>query len=107
VRSLRHRPHPGAEHQPSRRAQGRKCPSGYRIGASDGGPGKWAEINRKDTKANRYEKQVTGAPNNIEWHVSDAEMAKKIDEILKNSNNGLPENNQGIIKVIHTPDIVN
>jgi len=152
-----------------------KSPSGYRIGASDGGPGKWAEINRKDTKANRYEKQVTGAPNNIaydvngvmfdridaeqrvlldakryteicpladckpeflkdkvanelveqaehqikavqqsaqpeipiEWHVADAEMAKKIDEILKRSDNETLASNPGIIKVIPTPDIVN
>ena len=47
-----------------------KSPSGYRIGASDGGPGKWAEINRPNTPAYRYEKQVTGAPKNIEYDVN-------------------------------------
>jgi hypothetical protein len=42
-------------------------PSGYALGASDGGSGAWRDIDRgKGTKAreaaNRYQEQVTGAP---------------------------------------------
>lgn len=52
-----------------------KSPSGYKVGASDGGIGKYVEINRPDTPAFRYEKQVTGNPKNIEYEVN----GKKFD----------------------------
>jgi len=41
-----------------------KSPSGYRIGASDGGSGQWVERGRPDSDAYRYQQQVTGAPRN-------------------------------------------
>lgn len=44
-------------------------PSNYEIGASDGGNGAWMEMPRPDTPNFRFEKQVTGAPNNIEYNV--------------------------------------
>jgi len=44
-------------------------PSKYAIGSSDGGPGKWHTINRPDTDAYRFEKQVTGAPRSTEYRV--------------------------------------
>jgi len=47
-----------------------RSPSGYAIGASDGGSGGWTEIARPDTSAYRYEKQITGAPRNVEYQVS-------------------------------------
>lgn len=52
-----------------------KSPSGYKVGASDGGNGKFVEINRPDSPAFQYEKQVTGNPKNIEYEVS----GKKFD----------------------------
>ncbi len=45
-------------------------PSGYAIGSGDGGPGAWTEINRPDTEAYRYEKQITGAPRNVEYELN-------------------------------------
>lgn len=47
-----------------------RSPSGYVIGSSDGGPGKWHTINRPDTPPYRYEKQVTGAPKSTEYRVN-------------------------------------
>lgn len=47
-----------------------KSPSKYLIGASDGGPGAWTSISRPDTPAYRFEKQVTGAPANVEYRVN-------------------------------------
>jgi hypothetical protein len=46
-----------------------KSPSGYKVGASDGGKGAWTEITRPDNAHFRYEKQITGAPNNVEYRV--------------------------------------
>lgn len=46
-------------------------PSKYRLGASDGGPGVWVKVNRGNSSpaAYKFEKQVTGAPPNIEYEV--------------------------------------
>lgn len=47
-------------------------PSGYKIGASDGGAGNWVDINRGagDPKPwELFETQVTGAPKNVEYEV--------------------------------------
>lgn len=41
-----------------------KSPSGYRVGASDGGGGQWVERGRPDSDAYRYQQQITGAPRN-------------------------------------------
>ena len=41
-----------------------KSPSGYRLGASDGGAGQWVERGRPDSAAYRYQQQVTGTPRN-------------------------------------------
>nr|WP_246448265.1 polymorphic toxin-type HINT domain-containing protein [Roseateles oligotrophus] len=49
--------------------QAPKSPSGYKLGASDGGKGAWIEISRPDNAHFRYEKQITGAPRNIEYQV--------------------------------------
>jgi hypothetical protein len=52
-----------------------KSPSNYALGASDGGPGKWVTAPREDNAHFQYEKQVTGAPNNVEYEVD----GKKFD----------------------------
>lgn len=39
-----------------------RSPSGYQLGASDGGNGKWVTRGRPDSPAIRYQQQVTGAP---------------------------------------------
>lgn len=39
-----------------------KSPSGYQLGASDGGNGQWVTRGRPDSAAIRYQQQVTGAP---------------------------------------------
>jgi hypothetical protein len=52
-----------------------KSPSGYKIGASDGGKGAWVEIGRPDDSHFRYEKQVSSSPKNIEYEVG----GKKFD----------------------------
>lgn len=49
-------------------------PSGYRLGASDGGSGAWRTINHQDTPAYRYQQQVTGAPRNLEYRVMDRDF---------------------------------
>lgn len=41
-----------------------KSPSGYQLGASDGGNGQWVIRSRPDSAAIRYQQQVTGAPRN-------------------------------------------
>lgn len=51
-----------------------KSPSNYALGATDGGPGKWVEISRPDTNAYKFEKQVTGAPPNIEYEVNNVKF---------------------------------
>jgi len=45
--------------------------SNYKLGASDGGPGVWFAVPRGNSKpsAYNYEKQVTGAPRNVEYRV--------------------------------------
>jgi len=55
--------------------QAAKSPSGYKIGASDGGPGKWKEIGRPDDENYAYQRQISGAPKNIEYEVG----GKKFD----------------------------
>jgi hypothetical protein len=46
-------------------------PSGFKIGASDGGKGKWAVANRGvETPQSKYETQITGAPHNVEYEVN-------------------------------------
>lgn len=45
-------------------------PSGYKLGASDGGLGTWRNIGREDNQNFQYEKQITGAPSNIEYQVN-------------------------------------
>lgn len=52
-----------------------KSPSGYKLGASDGGKGEWVEAVRDDTPHFRYEKQITGAPKSVEYEVN----GKKFD----------------------------
>ena len=45
-------------------------PSGYRVGASDGGPGAWRRPGRGPEDAHsRYETQITGAPHGTEYAV--------------------------------------
>ena len=46
-------------------------PSNYKLGASDGGPGAWVEAPRGNSwpEAYSYEKQVTGAPRNVEYAI--------------------------------------
>jgi len=51
-----------------------QSPSGYRIGASDGGPGEWVTRPRADNPNFRYEKQVTGAPNNTEYRAGNSDF---------------------------------
>ena len=46
-----------------------KSPSGYKVGASDGGNGSWVEINRPDNPHFNYEKQISGSPKNVEYEV--------------------------------------
>lgn len=47
-----------------------KSPSGYKIGASDGGQGKWTRVNRPNRPHFKYEKQITGAPKDVEYQVN-------------------------------------
>lgn len=60
-----------------------RSPSGYAIGASDGGSGSWREVKRSATSpsaeaAYRYQQQVTGAPRNgpsiREYRVGDVDF---------------------------------
>lgn len=44
-----------------------KAPS-YRVGESDGGPGKWAESGKRP-KGEDYQEQITGAPRGTEYEV--------------------------------------
>ena len=48
-----------------------KSPSGYKLGATDGHGGVWATVGRgnEDLPSNRYQRQITGAPHNIEYRV--------------------------------------
>jgi hypothetical protein len=49
-----------------------KSPSGYKLGATDGHGGVWIEINRGNVEApkNRYDRQITGTPPNIEYRLN-------------------------------------
>lgn len=51
-------------------------PSKYRLGASDGGPGAWVDAPRGNSWPNAYsyEKQVTGAPRNVEYKVGNVKF---------------------------------
>lgn len=47
-----------------------RSPSGFAIGASDGGPGAWSSIARPDNDAYRYQELITGAPRGVEYNVN-------------------------------------
>lgn len=47
-----------------------RSPSGFAIGASDGGPGAWSSITRPDNDAYRYQELITGAPRGVEYNVN-------------------------------------
>ncbi|HEU4775904.1 MAG TPA: polymorphic toxin-type HINT domain-containing protein [Telluria sp.] len=49
-----------------------RSPSGYKLGASDGGPGAWAPTPRGGTVPvgwEKFETQITGAPKDVEYSV--------------------------------------
>ena len=47
-----------------------RSPSGFAIGATDGGPGTWSSITRPDNDAYRYQELITGAPRGVEYNVN-------------------------------------